>query len=227
LASLVERRGFTVVHVSSGVSWEVQGVPEQAIAAFTGRRRQHAPPGPARRREPPKSRAMATRYLVRPEYDPAIFCEEVRAEPVDEDDREADEAGYLWCRCYSTRCPEGEMGHVHPDAAIELTHDEFALARATHWRPDSSSRHTFDTEPAMAYWQVGWDQPTMTFFAQLYRVGDEDEPRRWIGPRRYCPRSPESRRGYQYICSGPRPPRPRIRRSWRTCGLVPTCRSTR
>jgi hypothetical protein len=147
---------------------------------FSGRRRQ-PPPGPAGRQERTGRSAPATRYFVRPEYDSVIFSEEVRAEPADDGDRRVDEAGYLWCRCYSTRCVDGEMGHVHPDTAIELTHDEFALARVGRWRAGSSSRHTFDTEPEVAYWQVGWDQPTTTFFAQCYRVGDEDQPRMWIG----------------------------------------------
>ena len=80
------------------------------------------------------------RYFVQPEYDPVIFCEEVRAEPDDDGDREVDNAGYLWCRCYSTRCVDGEMGHVHPDTAIELSHDE--LKR-------------LDAQPMLSEWTVG------------------------------------------------------------------------
>src|SRR5262249_15528331 len=115
MARLVEKRGFDIVHASTGMDWEVKGVPQQAIEAFVGRRRR--PASRTARLEQTRWGTVRKHYFVQPDYDPVIFCEQVPAAPSDDGDREADEAGYLWCRCYSTRCPDGEMEHVNPDAA--------------------------------------------------------------------------------------------------------------
>src|SRR5262249_46521006 len=100
LARLVAKRGFDVVFGSNGVDWGVGGVPRQAVEALAGRRQY--PTSQTIQRDETRSRDVRKRYLVQPEYDPAIFCEQVPAAPSDDGDREADEAGYLWCRCYST-----------------------------------------------------------------------------------------------------------------------------
>lgn len=42
--------------------------------------------------------------------------------------------GYMFTRCYSTMCPDGELGDTHVSTMESITREAFEAARARGWR---------------------------------------------------------------------------------------------
>lgn len=64
-----------------------------------------------------------------------IYCETEDDRPEHPDGYPPDPTGqgWLWCRCYSVKAPEGEGGYVHVSQLRAIPREAFEAARTRGW----------------------------------------------------------------------------------------------